>query len=392
MRKCLLALVFLLPVSLLASFSTTPTPDKAVVSMPAGQQIKNVGGRDGAGLCVFTSAEVAGRYQNIAALNGFQKYMTRQLGGGYPDKFEKMLAAYCKQQGVPVPRFVQSVGGDVAFLESAVKTKRAVCVTYGGRDDFYRGPIAHMVVLAHLDDTSAAIIDNNRVGVYVWMSRAEFLSRWKDSVNMGWAIVFLDPPPPPGPVKASDPERNKRLPLRGGNEPFENHGIIGPALPIENHGIILTSAGELIPDDSGKLHITFVSGSATDRANARAALKPAAARHHVQVYDSADWAVRDRVLRVGVTVRRPDGSDVYYGTDITGAVDAADGKVDPVPAPIIPPTPVPQPPIPSPVCPCGPKCKCQMAEPAVPTGTLASWLGIVSSLLLIVARNPNGGS
>jgi hypothetical protein len=50
-----------------------------------------------------------------------------------------------------------------------------------------------------------AIIDNNRPGVWVWMTRAEFLDRWRD-MQGGWAIVFLDPPPPSYPegVQAAD--------------------------------------------------------------------------------------------------------------------------------------------------------------------------------------------
>jgi hypothetical protein len=69
-------------------------------------------------------------------------------------------------------------------------------VTYDGRDDFYRSFVYHMVSLAHLDATRAAIIDNNRPGAWLWMSRADFLSRWRGS-NGGWAVVLLAPPPPP---------------------------------------------------------------------------------------------------------------------------------------------------------------------------------------------------
>jgi hypothetical protein len=80
-----------------------------------------------------------------------------------------------------------------------MKTDRMPFVTYAGRDDFYRGRVAHMVSLAHLDGERAAIVDNNRPGIWLWMTRAEFLSRWRD-FDGGWAGVLLDPPPPPHPA------------------------------------------------------------------------------------------------------------------------------------------------------------------------------------------------
>jgi hypothetical protein len=81
-------------------------------------------------------------------------------------------------------------------LELALKTDRMPAVTYDGRDGFYGESVAHMVDLAHLDSTRAAIIDNNRPGHWVWMTRDQFVSRWRSN-NGGWAVVLLDPPPPP---------------------------------------------------------------------------------------------------------------------------------------------------------------------------------------------------
>lgn len=183
-----------------ADFEPTKEPThngtRATVDLPTSQQMKNVGGSDGAGLCVFTSLQHAARWQNIVDLEGYREWMRKRPGGGYPDKVDKTLAAYCREKGVPVPKYVQHTGGDIEFLELALKTGRCPCVTYAGSDDFYRYGIDHMVNLAYLDEDEAAIIDNNRVGTWLWMSRKEFESRWR-ARGGGWAVVFLAPPPPP---------------------------------------------------------------------------------------------------------------------------------------------------------------------------------------------------
>ncbi|HEY1191784.1 MAG TPA: hypothetical protein VGE74_29400, partial [Gemmata sp.] len=163
------------------AFDPTPQPvspdgTRAVVDLPANQHMRNVGGSDGSGLCVFTSVQHSAYWQNVRELDGFRAWMQRRPGGGWPQKLDQMFAQFCREKGVGVPAYIQHTGGDESFLELALKTDRMPAVTYDGRDDFYRGQIAHMVNLAHLDGTRAAIIDNNRPGVWVWMTRTEFLS------------------------------------------------------------------------------------------------------------------------------------------------------------------------------------------------------------------------
>lgn len=174
----------------------SPAGKPAVVDLPAALHIRNVGGSDGAGLCVFTSVEMAAHFQNVPELYGFQKWMTRRPGGGYPSKLDKMIASFCDEKGVAKPAYLQHSGGDEAILDLAIRTGRMPAVTYAGRDDFYRTRIAHMVDLAHLDQVDAAILDNNRSGKWIWMSRSEFLQRWRD-FDGGWAVMLLAPPPPP---------------------------------------------------------------------------------------------------------------------------------------------------------------------------------------------------
>lgn len=183
----------------LGDFKPTSVPTngttRATVDIPVQQHIRNVGGSDGAGLCVFTSVELAARWQNVATLHGFQKWMTQRPGGGWPEKLDDMIAQYT---GGLFTDYLQHTGGDVAFLDACMQTGRSVAVTYNGRDDFYgrARTIAHMVNLAYLDQNVACIIDNNRPEVWVWMTRAEFVSRWSPRRD-GWAVVLLGSPPPP---------------------------------------------------------------------------------------------------------------------------------------------------------------------------------------------------
>lgn len=168
----------------------------AVAQLPAHQKRKNVGGRDGAGLCVFTSIEYASRWQNEPRLADFQTKMRVELGGGWPDKVDKMIAKYGKGVG-----YVQHTGGDLEFLRAALKSGRMPAVTYNGHDPNYgKRSIAHMVNIIYLDDQWAAITDNNFPGEnqIVWMSVAAFKQRWMGNGG-GWAVVLLSPPPPPVP-------------------------------------------------------------------------------------------------------------------------------------------------------------------------------------------------
>jgi hypothetical protein len=149
---------------------------------------------------VFRSIDHAARYQSIAELVELPEWMVRSgiPGGGYPEKTDRIIAQRCKELGRPVPDYIQHTGGDAEFLERTLATGRIVSVTYAGRDNRYRGPIDHMVNLVYLDSAAACILDNNYVGAYLWMSRDEFLTRWRDRGG-GWAIAFMASPPPAPP-------------------------------------------------------------------------------------------------------------------------------------------------------------------------------------------------
>jgi hypothetical protein len=163
--------------------------------LPASEKRKNVGGRDGSGLCVFTSIEYCARWANERPLFDFQDKMRQEDGGGWPEKVDAMLEKYA-----PGITYLQSTTGDLGLLRAALKTGRQVGVTYNGRDPHYKTTIAHMVTLEHLSEKWACITDNNFPGETerVWMSPSEFKKR-HDGGAKGWSVILLHcaPPPPP---------------------------------------------------------------------------------------------------------------------------------------------------------------------------------------------------
>lgn len=176
----------------------TSSPDGSVEigpNLPDALKVRNVGGSDGAGLCVFTSIQWASHWQNERALWGLQQWMRSRPGGSWPEKTDRVLSEFA-----PGVRYLQDTTGDLAILEEALASGRLPCVTYAGRDPHYRSRIAHMVNLVYLDAQHACIADNNYPGEqqHVWMSRAAFQERYRD-MGGGWCVILLrqGPPPPP---------------------------------------------------------------------------------------------------------------------------------------------------------------------------------------------------
>jgi hypothetical protein len=174
---------------------------EVMIDLPLDLHIRNVGGSDGLGLCVFASLSHAGKWQSDPVATAIFPWMRTKPGGGYPSKVDAMLARLGNELGQKCA-YIQHTQGDDAFLDAALATGRFPCVTYNGRDGvYYRNGIAHMVNLAYMDATTAAIHDNNYPGKWLWMTRAEFLQRWRGGGGGGgWAVVLLNPPPPPIPV------------------------------------------------------------------------------------------------------------------------------------------------------------------------------------------------
>ncbi len=188
---------------------------KIRVDLPMSQHIRNVGGSDGKGLCVFASISHGGDWSNNELRDLFE-WMRTKPGGGWPSKVDAMISQFSKEKRIGLPNYIQHTAGEASFLEAALQAGRYPAVTYSGRDNvYYSKQVAHMVNLVLFDKDTAVIHDNNYPGKYLWMSREDFLPRWRE-MGGGWAIVPLDPGPPPlnvqrkeVPLTDSPPEEEK---------------------------------------------------------------------------------------------------------------------------------------------------------------------------------------
>ena len=230
-RKTLLSLLALvLGAGMLFSIESSPTPafpdnTKAQIDLPIPQHMRNVGGSDGAGLCVYTSVVMGARWHNLPDVYGLRKFAEGRPGGSYPEKLDADLKSYATRNSCTIPPYIQHTGGDDTFLLLVLATRRMAGITYAGNDGFYDGTIAHMVNCAHLDATRGAIVDNNRPGVWVTMTNPQLLNRWKGlddfgkpllmamrqgvrivhvPVGGGWCFVWLGSPPPPKPATVQE--------------------------------------------------------------------------------------------------------------------------------------------------------------------------------------------
>lgn len=343
----MLSLILFLTLAADSQVGGRTSPDGAEqiqIDLPGTQQLKNVGGRDGAGLCVFTSIEHSGRWQNVEKLTGFQNQMKKELGGGWPEKVDKMLGKYA-----PNTAYLQYSGDDPSLLKLAIKTGRMPCVTYGYSPRYGgSGRIAHMVNLVHLTDKWAAVLDNNFVGEnnYEWMAPAEFTRRWKLGGG-GWAVFLLAPPPPPPPaanvVEARPPRKcwgavapepavagpaEDEAPAEAPKPAVQPPYLFGVDLSRSlEHGHFYNgrkiSAGEAerileggeLTDDSHKLRVTVISPDRTEAAKVKADLEgsPWGPFCLVQCYQPTDWAVASVGFQTAgnprIIVQEPPGSD-----------------------------------------------------------------------------------
>lgn len=217
--KLLAAFLFaLVPLVLVDAASVggnqSPDGDEINIDLPGEFHLRNKGGSDGAGLCVFTSIEHSAKWQNVPVLIGFRDWMTRYPGGSYPSKTAAKIKQICKERGLPEPDYIQIENSkDLEILALACRTGRFPAITYGkspsGR---YNGSrISHMVSLPHCDPQAnngkgwIGILDNNypptgdkaQYKNIEWMASQEFLNICNPQGY--WAVILLDcgPPPPP---------------------------------------------------------------------------------------------------------------------------------------------------------------------------------------------------
>lgn len=321
--------------------------------LPEREHLANSAGRDGLGLCVFTSIDLAARWANEPSLIGFRDFMKKHGGGGWPEKVDEFIPKMAASKNLPTPNYMQHTGGDPEVLKKALRTGRYVAVTYDGRDGvYYRTRVAHMVNLVHLSDQFAVIQDNNFPGKWLWMKPQAFFERWKGTGG-GWAIVLFNPGPPPIPVNnrplATSTYRHVSI---QGDDP--NYGLdcakIGETTHYRLNGRDITRdeamrAMDQLPDDRQRLRLTIV-GEASIREQvkrdwqAHPALQALKDRVLVQDYPPEHWAVADVGFAPGLTLQTPPGSDgkarviwrmpQYAGPDVlAGAIRKADPLYQP---------------------------------------------------------------
>ena len=326
------------------------SPDNAEqiqIDLPASEHLKNIGGRDGSGLCVFTSVEHSGRWQNVEQLTGFQGKMKKEDGGGWPEKVDKMVSKYA-----PGTTYLQYSGDDPSLLRLAIKTGRMPAVTYGYSPRYTgTGRIAHMVNLVHLTNRWAAILDNNFPGddKYEWMAPAEFTRRWKLGGG-GWAVFLLSPPPPPPPAanarynQAPEPDATPAAPAKA--EPFlfgvELNKTTEKGCWHNGRKITATEAesileGGTLTDDSNKLRITIIGDPEKTR-RPKADLEASAWGPNVlvQAYTADAWAVTQIGLPTTgeprIVVQAPPGPDgsaivLHSQADYTDGIEGLIGAL-----------------------------------------------------------------
>jgi hypothetical protein len=188
-----------------------PTHDgeELTCDLPESLHLWNVGSKiDRKGMCVDTSAEMAGRWGNVPAIAGFRDYWAaRAPGGNWPGGLARQIRDYYRAKGLPEPPYVQYQGPDPApLLELIDRTGRMACVTYG-YSPRYGKTIYHMVCCPKFGGQWAVCLDNNPIGIgpgrkYEWVERAEFVRRVKHPSGQAWVFVWLSPPPPPPPFNA----------------------------------------------------------------------------------------------------------------------------------------------------------------------------------------------
>lgn len=157
----------------------TASSERPVVNVPFSLRQANWLGPRGEGCCCFAALCTDLQWMNQPDK---AREIRVQCGDG---QSPKSLALEMAKHNVP---FAWTVGdNDVAFLEQALASRRGCLVCINGGE--------HMVLLVHLDDTSACLVDSNQQGVNRWWSRQRFINEWIDAGS--WAVCPVEGSPLP---------------------------------------------------------------------------------------------------------------------------------------------------------------------------------------------------
>ena len=172
----------------------------ASAPIPPGMHIRNEGGSDGSGLCVYASMVMDGAFQKIADLDllkgsALWRYAKSRPGGSYPEKLVKDVDSVYGERATVVSYY----GKDATVLDDWSRRGYPIGATMGTGRNYQYKSIAHMISLLHYrTDGWACVLDNNFPGVYSWMPASEFDRRWKQPGGDGWAARWEGPEPADG--------------------------------------------------------------------------------------------------------------------------------------------------------------------------------------------------
>lgn len=194
------------PNAVLGGLTSPDGKETIMLDLQPHLRLKNTGGMGprgpgtGAGLCVFTSINHAAFVQNVRCLQDLQKRMTREPGGGYPQKVDQYLGKFCPELSGKYSQLasLKATPDDMALLRDVLESGRLPCITYDGTLDphYNYQHIEHMLNLVHLSPNWAAVLDNNFIGDkdIVWMTPAGLA--WMLTAahtRPGWVCVLHAP-------------------------------------------------------------------------------------------------------------------------------------------------------------------------------------------------------
>lgn len=160
--------------------STPITREYPTINLPPGLRQQNWVGDRGEGSCVHATTVMLYRWNGFPAMADWWK--ANNANGEWAEDLNQRF------DNANV-RYSYTTEYDPAFLQWACDTRRGCGITVmGGR---------HCVLLVHLDETWAAIIDNNQPDVIQWMPRETLLAEWNNSHHWAFTVHYFPAPPLP---------------------------------------------------------------------------------------------------------------------------------------------------------------------------------------------------
>jgi hypothetical protein len=151
-----------------------PRAEAPIVNLPEGLREWNWGG----GSCVHASQVMEFRWCNNLEL---AKWWREHYSGG--ESFNGLTE---KLRKAKIPYYA-TARGDVAALERCMKDRRGAVIFY------YTN---HSIMLCHLDEKRAIVLDNNRIDYFIEIPRDEFLRNWKGFGGVAVTATIGEPAPP----------------------------------------------------------------------------------------------------------------------------------------------------------------------------------------------------